>query len=174
MSELNVAAVLTPKPENFDEVRMILYDRLDHILMCYPARRPRHRRHQAGPRTRTRHTALLRIPRQERDHHRGEVSPSPLIAGCNGEHLPIRPPPSPCLGRNGRTRKNRHPAALTPDQIQEPGRGPGAHQSPLFSRIRCQAPGSIGEALGAARGPILGRFAGSVAAVENPSPRGSC
>lgn len=36
MSELNVAAVLTPKPENFDEVRMILHSIISLIPYLSP------------------------------------------------------------------------------------------------------------------------------------------
>lgn len=77
--------------------------------------------------------------------------------------------PNPCLGSNGPTGKTQH-SALTPEQIQGPEGGPGAHQSPLFPRVRRQASGTIGEAVGAARGWIFERFAGSVAPVE-PSSR---
>lgn len=141
MSELNVAAVLTPKPENFDEVRMILYNLcvtsyLSAFQVAALVTEVTKQVQEHEPDT------LLYYAFQDKKEiiivERSVIILSSVVASRDGEH-PFSftwPHPSPCLGSDGRSRKTRHQdSVLTPDQIQEPGGGQDAHHSPLFPRV---------------------------------------
>jgi hypothetical protein len=79
MSEINVTAVLTPKPEKFEEVSLALYFltvQISNLSCCPPGSCSGNRSHQTGARARTGHTTLLRMwnQGQEWDCNRWEVS----------------------------------------------------------------------------------------------------
>ncbi|KAJ6111696.1 hypothetical protein N7523_007757 [Penicillium sp. IBT 18751x] len=110
MSELNVAAVLTPKPEKFDEVAALVTEVTKQVQ---------------------------------------ENEPNTLLYYAFQDKTEI----------------------IIVERYKDQQAVQAHTKGPLFPRLRRQAPGTVGEAVGAARGWIPERCAGSVAPVEHSSRR---